>query len=542
MKQGRDMKIAQGVYWGLLIAAGLFLILCFFFRYALPVPAVAAGRNGKPFILRQGADEVSSDGTIVYSIPWQEVRAHGNSFFFHARHANVTVSADGQVLYSVEAKKSLLGTTTGSFWVSAYIPDETEAVEVRLFPLYPEVAGDRPVFLIGGLEATYRYLLLSSLPTMIVSLIDILIGIYMIIYYLMQRTKSLSVRPAIYIGICSLIVGFWTCFETDGVELITFNHVAASAVSLVTLMLLPCPFVFYIRETLFPEDKVLWRILAGYGIVEPIVCILLSFTGVRDLRQTLPFSQLSIVLSILYMLVAVVSRVWRGHRDFATIMHIVGLIVMGGSGFFDIAVFNTKSAVHADHLSMGDFTAYILIASFLSMSESAKEIREGHMAAYYKNLVMMEPLTGIGSRMAYMKEADGLKEGEAFGVVSMDLNGLKEVNDSFGHLEGDRYICRAAELISEVFAKYGNCYRTGGDEFAVILKDENVEKADDLLARFRTVLDGYDLSEQKDTKGHLTVAVGFAKFEPDTDRNFDDVTRRADAEMYEHKRQMKAER
>lgn len=53
----------------------------------------------------------------------------------------------------------------------------------------------------------------------------------------------------------------------------------------------------------------------------------------------------------------------------------------------------------------------------------------------------------------------------------MDLNGLKHINDHFGHSAGDELIIGAARCIERAFAGYGECYRIGGDEFCAILPD-----------------------------------------------------------------------
>ena len=53
-------------------------------------------------------------------------------------------------------------------------------------------------------------------------------------------------------------------------------------------------------------------------------------------------------------------------------------------------------------------------------------------------------------------------------AFSIDINGLKKVNDTYGHAAGDELICGAAKCIQKVFSPYGFCYRTGGDEFIVL--------------------------------------------------------------------------
>ena len=89
--------------------------------------------------------------------------------------------------------------------------------------------------------------------------------------------------------------------------------------------------------------------------------------------------------------------------------------------------------------------------------------------------ITVDPLTGVASRYAYAKALNDItKGGLAVNTVvfSIDINGLKKTNDTFGHSAGDELICAAAESISSVFSEHGVCYRTGGDEFVVLSKME----------------------------------------------------------------------
>lgn len=83
-----------------------------------------------------------------------------------------------------------------------------------------------------------------------------------------------------------------------------------------------------------------------------------------------------------------------------------------------------------------------------------------------------DALTGIQNRMSYGQEISGLKQMNtgSIGIIYADLNGLKYMNDTYGHSEGDNYIKTFANFLRKAF-RSSSCYRIGGDEFVVILKD-----------------------------------------------------------------------
>ncbi len=87
-------------------------------------------------------------------------------------------------------------------------------------------------------------------------------------------------------------------------------------------------------------------------------------------------------------------------------------------------------------------------------------------------LIRTDTMTGVYSRHAYSAALGALDEAGALPadlvVFSIDVNGLKGVNDTLGHVAGDELICGAADCIRHSLGDVGSCYRTGGDEFIVL--------------------------------------------------------------------------
>ena len=115
----------------------------------------------------------------------------------------------------------------------------------------------------------------------------------------------------------------------------------------------------------------------------------------------------------------------------------------------------------------------------------------------------------------------------------LDVNDLKKINDTAGHQAGDRYLRDACKIICEIF-KHSPVYRIGGDEFAATLSGADYENREALLESF---LAG---NPERAAHGKAVVACGIAVYRPGEDNRFQDVFERADAEMYENKRQIKA--
>ena len=131
-----------------------------------------------------------------------------------------------------------------------------------------------------------------------------------------------------------------------------------------------------------------------------------------------------------------------------------------------------------------------------------------------------------------------LKEGKnEFGIAIVDLNDLKSINDNYGHDCGNFSIVKIAQIICEVFL-HSPVFRIGGDEFAVILKNNDYDKIDSLIEEFNQRLKAL---EQEDIEPWEKVgaSIGYALYDPKLDNSVDDVFRRADQDMYQKKKEMK---
>ena len=153
-------------------------------------------------------------------------------------------------------------------------------------------------------------------------------------------------------------------------------------------------------------------------------------------------------------------------------------------------------------------------------------------------MAVVDGLTGVGNKTAYLQKIhsldDEIRRGTAsFTVFVFDLNGLKEINDKYGHESGDMAITDAAEALKEVFGKE-NLYRIGGDEFIAVFNEMKKPDTERRLADLEQAMKSQNLTGRL-YKGSLAIAKGVAAFCPGEDKEYRDVFRRADQSMYEEK-------
>ncbi|MBQ7670135.1 MAG: diguanylate cyclase [Clostridia bacterium] len=174
----------------------------------------------------------------------------------------------------------------------------------------------------------------------------------------------------------------------------------------------------------------------------------------------------------------------------------------------------------------------------------------GHMKEHINDLnkqVFIDALTRVKNKGAFSAMTDELQEqlisdktSLEFAVGVFDCDNLKLVNDKYGHDKGDIYLKSASRSICNIF-QHSPVFRIGGDEFAVILKNDDYNNRDALVEQFEK--NNAEINSSTDNIWEqVHIAVGIAVCDPQNDPYVSDVVRRADKLMYENKRLRKIER
>lgn len=190
-----------------------------------------------------------------------------------------------------------------------------------------------------------------------------------------------------------------------------------------------------------------------------------------------------------------------------------------------------------DTINVVVFTVISLAVSTFMMKTKIyrfrAELENEKLLDMIKSESLTDELTGISNRKSYeyqFHKYPYVSNNRDFIYVSLDLNGLKTVNDTKGHAAGDELIKGAADCIKQVFSPYGNVYRIGGDEFAAALF-VNDEKYEELRKDFDRTVSEWE-GEYND---HMFIAVGAASIHQHPDASVDELTKIADKLMYSDK-------
>jgi diguanylate cyclase (GGDEF)-like protein len=150
----------------------------------------------------------------------------------------------------------------------------------------------------------------------------------------------------------------------------------------------------------------------------------------------------------------------------------------------------------------------------------------------------IDDLTKISNRRGFVSLAQNsislcARQQTPVSMVFLDLDKFKPINDQFGHAEGDRALVAFASLMRKSFRDSDVFARIGGDEFAVLLTNTQEKLAREIVIRFRSLVDVYNV--HADRGYDIEFSDGIVSINPDQDSTVEDLLREADVLMYEKK-------
>lgn len=261
--------------------------------------------------------------------------------------------------------------------------------------------------------------------------------------------------------------------------------------------------------------------------------ILLHFTGVMDLRHMLPVTQICCLLTGFTMgIPMVVERRKPIIRRVTIEVAPLFIATLLDFGSYFIQSNSGKAFFSMGHYIGVGFFITLIIVIYEVRKTSEQAAAESLKSQFFQEMAYRDSLTGVSSRAAFDEEVKKISSAPEPSrnllCVAADLNGLKWINDTYGHQEGDELIRRCAALLVDCFQPSGRVFRTGGDEFMVFLYDVSEVEWPRLKEQF-------DTQREKCNENQafpLSVAMGCAAV---VDGKLEDALQLADERMYQDK-------
>ncbi len=211
--------------------------------------------------------------------------------------------------------------------------------------------------------------------------------------------------------------------------------------------------------------------------------------------------------------------------------------------YYDISTEKQKirSLINLSSAVLFGMAAVLLIAVIISVSRATQYLRDRQrVLEELRTLSLSDELTGLYNRRGFFILAEqqikiAARTRRGMLLVSADLDGLKGINDRFGHHEGDRALVDAAQILRQSFRESDIISRIGGDEFVVLVTEKPEINPDVLFRRLKENLEVYNSR----VKRPLYISMGVATFDPQNPVSLNELLVQADKSMYRNKKRNK---
>lgn len=465
---------------------------------------------------------------------------------FHAYHVALEVYVDSVCYYRYGFERFKQGKLVGSGIHNINMPAHLERHKIRVLTVVTESAAAKSVTSIELLRSG------SMTDYFAKNSESITIGIFLMFFGMIAFVTGAcavgfdrAYYRLILIGVFAFLMGLWTLNYAKGIQIFSTNYALDTTLEYVSLYLSAIPFgllVINMRSGKIANWKL--NVLKGivtFGAVFFVVTTILHLTNIAHYPKYLIVYHIYILVSFLFM---VFFKVFydrgAGLQEKILTSGTVVFVLFGIADIFRYNVQNMfgmeKSFLDATCLPFGTllFIILLMVGYLVYMYEELMDKTEKEVL---RQIAYRDALTGIYNRAKCEHIFEVLnREDNDYAIVSIDVNGLKYVNDTFGHSAGDKLLCTFADVFKTAFNGIGTTIRMGGDEFVAIVRAEHLS---DLSSALKTMV-----LLEKDAKLPITlnVAYGYSVRRRGDAVTAMDVYRMADANMYAMKLASKQQR
>jgi len=450
--------------------------------------------------------------SVVYRVTLPADLIDPQSLIFRNPFQNVWISIDGQPIFTygyVDSQR--LRIPTGGYLLVPIPPgSQGKELELQFESMYPGKPGRLPLITIGQGFTLFARVILSSLFQLLFGIMILMLGLLLSIVGMYVTWKKIPTIGLVFLGIFVQMTGMMTLLATDIPQLVLGHQQLFMVFKVSLLALCALPFLEFIKRFFKPTK--LWLFNLCTILIRLNFLVVVSVVLVTGRVSRFNFIPVHIILLFAIALILHTLKTNRGEEEspLRQVM-LAGFLVLTAGVIIDMLRFYLFLEVDNTRFFQIGLLLFTIITGVEAINRVIETYRQSIRAQLLEHLAYTDFLTNLPNRTAFERDMEKLALGKTHYqhcmVVMLDLDHLKDINDTFGHRAGDLALQRCAHAIKEIFEEAGGSpYRVGGDEFIVFLPQEAKSRIEELQNKLASRLQ----AESTNLPYQLVLSCGYA--------------------------------
>ncbi len=502
----------------------------------------------RPTQTKVGVIEKGDVVTMTTTLP--EIEYSDPSLSFYAIHAIIEVYVDGELVYDFGKEAFENGQTVPKIHTAIPLKNSYsgKTLTIKLTGSKTSAFSGLSNVFIGERSDLFNGGIVIRRVHIVVGMFLISLGFVLMIlspYLLFYHNNDLRL---FFSGLISLFLGIYIMSYYGLIDMLIGKPAVNTICEYFSLYNLPTWILGYFVSAFSGKRK---KIFLGMFVLN-IVLVLVSIAF--HVTQVIPFTDFTMALHIIagiesFISMIIIAQDYSLRKNspekkflLSDSIFLLGLSIFIMASLIDIVIYNYNKYFSAAGEINSDITittigalvfVSCLLISYLYYNIYSKNFDT--LQSHIVNLAYTDALTGLANRarceqvMAMLSE-----ERSTYTIVSLDLNKLKQVNDTLGHHEGDRLIMGFATILSECFWDANLIGRMGGDEFIVVMTDEHALNCTKRIHELYNIITEWN---NKERAFKYSTSYGYAYSYEVPNGLANEVYMLADSRMYEMKKE-----
>ncbi len=477
--------------------------------------------------------DANAGDLIVISKVLTEEEIMGDALLLYLKQSYISVYIDDELQLKVDnAPSTPFSMSVGSRWYCLKLPPDFQGrtLKMEIIPQFDDYGKELPAIYTGTKSAFIYMILEKGAYSLIMGGLALILGIVILVSGFLIMSDRM-----VYLGLFAIVTSLWGILESRVTQLFTGNLQLSALVLFSNFYLIPVLVMAFLLtyKTLYQRKYMHW--MFWLSAASFVVVQLLQIAGIFYYIQLVYIVHVLVVLILLGVIKSYIdikrSKAEEQEEELSIYRAILMLGVFGVAEIISYYVYPRGGVGKYVKAGLLVFIAYLGYSVVKQLRELEWQRAKTEL---YKELAFKDIMTELANRTSFEQDMHDLREEDAIQkdgnesqriVFITDMNGLKSINDNFGHAMGDEAIIKTGYILQQHFTKGCSCYRIGGDEFCVIARGITQNEFEEMCRSFERAIERCNTQ----TKYPLSVSIGYSLVD---ESGIDACLKKADELMY----------